>query len=268
MHTNLPTLQSLAKPDEIRRIIGIYEQTREDFSTIQRCADRMKTNLSTIEVTGLRVGCRTMLSDIVTGPYNSITKDLRERTWRALIQRTGILDRLSSDRRDKMEREITSTLELEISYDNIVVILSQIGENWKAIHEELVLEAFDHLTRNARNRVGRRGKYVTNDAYAVGPKVIMTRPGTFSCGADRLHDVDKALCFLLGKSYSYQGSTVDCIEKTSRKSTEGQSQFFTFKIYSETVHLKWIEEEDRVKFNRLVASLRPAALPGEIKERE
>ena len=268
MSINLPTLQALARPDEVRRIIGIYNQTLADYAEIQRRADSIAKGIASIGIIGgIRLGYRTTTNDLKTGSTSPIYEELKAKTWQALIQRTGLLDRVSSKRQEKMEKEIISTLSLPVTYENVLVVLEQIGKSWVAVHQELILDAFGHLTSNARNRVGRRGKYATNDAYAVGKKVILTRPATLNYAADQLHDIDKALCFLTGKTYTYAGSTVNCIDRVVRSSCEGESQFFTFRIYSETVHMTWKSEETRQRFNRLVAGLRPQTLPGEIKPR-
>jgi len=265
---NFPTIQTLAQPDEVRRIIGIYNQSLEDIQTIQKLAKRVNDTITTLGVKGgLKLGYRATLHDLATSD-GSYHRELTNKTWRAIIDRTGLTDRVSTERRTAMETELITTLALPVNYDNVLIVLNQVADMWVAIHQELVLAAFDHLTMNARNQVGRRGShqtYATNDAYAVGKKVIVTRPGHFNSAVDRLHDVDKALCFLTGKKYEYAGSTVDCIEKYAHKSCEGESQFFTFKIYSETIHIYWKSEMTRRRFNKLAAELRPAALPGKIK---
>lgn len=259
----LPSLQGLTQPDELKRIIEVYRQACETYETIFDLAQKMETSLQTIDVQYPYIGKNVPIYRVINDRENTKRK-LREKTWKGLIERTGLLERPSNQRERQMERYIVDTYELEVNQENVLMVLEQIIQTWEPIHEELLLEAFKYLTRDARNRVGRRGKYATNDAYAVGEKVIVSRPNRFE-SYNGLHDVDKALCYLTGGSYEYQTCTVVAINDAANKKGPDESQFFLFKVYSETVHLRWKDEALRVRFNQRVGDLVGRGLPGEIK---
>ncbi len=255
--------QELKRPDEIERIVGVYNQARKDHKTIIELTQKLERNLGTI---GIRYPSITRDTPMyrVASDEEDVVKKLREKAWKGLFDRTGLLDRMSDERQRLMKQYITKTYELAVTEENVLVVLNMICEVWVPIQEEILVESFKYLTSNARNRVGSRGKYATNDAYGVGQKVIVGRPGGYSTSGN-LDNVDKALCHLMGGTFEYSSSTAEAVQKAAKGSGPMESKFFLFQVYSQTVHLKWKDEALRQRYNWEVAQLVGRGLPGEIK---
>lgn len=261
MQINNP--QELKKPDEIERIVGVYRQARKDYRSIIELTQKLESDLGTIGIRFPSITRDTPMYRVANDEYY-VAKQLREKAWKGLFERTGLLDRMSDERQRLMKRHITKTYELEVTEENVLNVLDMICEVWVPIQEEILLDSFSYLTRNARNRVGSRGKYATNDAYGVGQKVIVSRPGGYSESGE-MDNVDKALCQLTGGTYEYSSSTAQAIEDVAKGREPNESKFFLFQVYSQTVHLKWKDEALRQRYNCEVGKLMGKGLPGEIK---
>ena len=270
---NPPTVQSLARPEEVKRIVGIYQKVLGHYQALAARAKEAADDLSGLGIRSVGDKCVVSQAKRLTETYvhGNLLQDLRREFWRALISRTGLLSRLDSHQAKIWANKIQQSQTLAVSEENVLIIMQQVIDRWDEVHDQLVVAAFDNLTGNARNNVRRRGKYITNDAYAVGKKVILTRPD-YACGytADRLIDVEKALGYLTGTPFEFQNCMPDLVAVRGRhKHTDSavDTRFFSVKLYSETIHLKWKDEKLRRRFNARVNEILGPCLPGEIKRK-
>jgi len=126
------------------------------------------------------------------------------------------------------------------------------------IMQDCINEAFDLMTAyHKENRIHIEG-WKTNDRWMVNRKVILPymveldwsrgyRPRLGYSDASRtMDDIDKAMCFLAGKSF-------DSIKKISdavRDSQEAESEFFKLKSHQKgTLHLTFNDKSLWERFN-------------------
>lgn len=151
--------------------------------------------------------------------------------------------------RDDFREKMSSQKSIAISKKNILDFVSALIQNSDSILEENISAVFDHFTKYySENREYVEG-WKTNERWKVGKRVILPNViGTqwseikiCYTKQNELSDIDKAMCYISGKSLDNILGLQDQIKKSINERVKiGESEFFKFKWYLKgTLHLEF-----------------------------
>jgi hypothetical protein len=161
--------------------------------------------------------------------------------------------------RDDFREKMSSQKNIAISKKNIMDFVSALIQNSGNILEENISAVFDHFTKyHFENREYVEG-WKTNERWKVGKRVILpnivdTQWNGLKISYDKeyqLSDIDKALCYISGKSLDQVSTLYDQIKNSMRGGIKnGESEFFKFKWYLKgTLHLEFKDKILWQEFN-------------------
>jgi predicted RNA methylase len=252
----------IALKDNIGTMIDAYEAAKRAFADVFKA--RKKIERYCQHIGGLKnyraFGVDTdFLSyactiDNPVGAYNFFVEQLRMNAWDQIFTKTGIQGKVTESVRkdfDKMRAENG----FDFTEANIVSLMDGLMLNSGDIMKQCVLEAFDLMTKYYNeNRIHIEG-WKTNDRWMVSRKVILPYAVETKWGngfraqyraQETLNDIDKACCFLSGKSFEVILPICKAIEQTQ----ETESEFFKLKShYKGTLHLTFLDEKLWERFN-------------------
>ena len=259
------TQGELAIKDDIGAMVAAYEAAKRAFASVYMARADVARYLAVVgglknrrddrnDQDYLSYAC-SMNNPVAA--YNFFVETMRRNAWDTVFARVGIQDKVTEKVRKDFERMRT-----ENGYDfterNVEALLDGLMLNRGQIMQDCINEAFDLMTKyHHENRIHIEG-WKTNDRWMVNRKVILPymveldwsrgfRPRLGYSDASRtMDDIDKAMCFLAGKSF-------DAIRKISdavRDSQEAESEFFRLKSHQKgTLHLTFKDKSLWERFN-------------------
>lgn len=181
--------------------------------------------------------------------------------WQVIINRMGIKQLLSVERRNKLDRQLQTGEGLpEISGSAIIEMLEATAGNLPNYMEEAVLEVFDYLRP-------RNSAYKTNSEFEIGKRVVLTwivEAGwcgrAFRVLYNRdcyLNAIDNVFHLLDGKGVvkSHYGPLYQAIEES--KDGTGQTDYFKFRACKNgNLHLEFLRLDLLARFNAIAGGAR------------
>ena len=266
---SLPALQTLAsQPNLVRKLVHDYNEAVSALEATVAGAQRLYRFTQSLNAPMHFDRHISLWRLSGSGVADDWKAKLTAAAWMHVLNSTSALNRLSSSQRDAYERKFQSFQGQPFTEENVLDLVGIVASAYERTHLQSVLDAFDEMTRNARNRCGWKGgkSYATNSAYAVGKKVILAssyvldqRYNTWSSvfrRGDHLDDIDRALAYLTGKRWEDVVSLKSAIESWVRGTGEedAESTFFRVRPFQNgNVHVWWLDEELRQRFNVTVA---------------
>lgn len=153
--------------------------------------------------------------------YNDFTSKLQHAAWMSALSRSGLEKFMTEKVRNNFNKFISEQGQLAFTKENIFQVIMDIMRNSSMILEQAIEDAFDLMTKHySENRDFVPG-WKTNDCWKINRKVILPyvieygkydtadtlkRFGSaFSINykrQDMLGDIDKCMCYILGKDFS------------------------------------------------------------------
>jgi hypothetical protein len=234
--------------------------------------------------------------------YNKIMEffmtDLKSNAWKSVLNTTKVQNVLTTKARGNFGKFVENQTYVSFTLENIDHLVSTLYLSQKDIMLSCILEAFDYMTSyHEENRVYFEG-WKTNKSWKVTKRVILPRIFSGWSGvldmpwveAQKIADIEKAICFIVGKKYE----DIDSISKSLNRTeivlrtckskiapyaeytvedkkrvvyeygTWYDSEFFRVKGFKkQTMHLEFKSEKLYQEFNRIAcqgkAWLPPAA---------
>ena len=186
--------------------------------------------------------------------YNFFVEELRTNAWDVIFKKTGVQGKVTESVRKDFEK-LKKENGFDFTESNIIALMDGLMLNTGNIMKQCILEAFDLMTKYYKdNRIHVEG-WKTNDRWRVNRKIILPYAveAGWKCGfrpvyrmQEKLDDIDKACCFLSGKSIE----NIVTICKAVETSQESESEFFKLKShYKGTLHLTFLDEKLWERFN-------------------
>ena len=196
---------------------------------------------------------------------NGYLKVLRMKYWNAMFHNQEFTARLTSNLRDKWQKEIDRLSDYDFTAFNIKQVMVEINASMQQGVEDTIMSLFDVLTyvytwnpELNQNRLHFEG-WKTNSAYKVGKKVILPTYGTYSeyswdkgkgfrvdRAYDKLSDIEKAFDYLDGGKF--EGKRID-IRPALKAASDGLQHrnvpctYFLVDIFKKgTIHIKFRPE--------------------------
>lgn len=203
------------------------------------------------------------------GDLNKKLAELKQEFWQYLFTETKIGRETTSSFQAKMEQFTNQAKGMSFSRRNIVLMFDIFYQNRKQILDQCVLKVFDQATKYHReNRCHTEG-WKSNLSYMLNKKIVWPNCVTCEFGwrttyynDDFLSDLDKALCWVTGRSYGSIDRTLDTLRARCDAINNGdvnytdpfRSTFFEIRIYQKgTIHLKFLDLKVWQDFNAHVS---------------
>lgn len=167
---------------------------------------------------------------------NQIMGILNRSAWKRIVEKLQVRQRMSSKRKDELDKKLEKGELPEITVENIFSLLEHYMNDAEEIQRELVKEVFDFLRPRSRWH-----EYKTNNKFVVGKKVILSGciERQWSGGGFRVncyqHDdlvaLDRTFHILDGAptGNSYDSPLTDTIQ--TAELGIGETDYFEFKCY-------------------------------------
>lgn len=207
---------------------------------------------------------------------NEKIMELKAQFWEYVFRRTKLGSITTSNFQKKFRETSSQIAQMAFTVDNILLVLETFVFNREQIVMECIFNVFDEATRYYKENRELVEGWVSNEDYCMAQKLIWPSCVTYSGGRswsigyykqDFLLDLDKALCFLTGRSLDKERdpaftSIVQAIQNHisghiahyGNHSDEFESTFFRIRIYKKgTAHLMMKDRELLGRFNQVAA---------------
>ena len=266
--------------DEVRALVQRYVGAMKIFDTI-------KQSVSELEYTTKALGLGNF--EVNVGYKNNVTtkedfsKHLKKVSWNHIINKTGIRKFTTSLMMDQINKFVETQENIPFTMRNIYHMLDMIVQTRQEQFNMALIASVDKFTEHVKeNRFGVEGWH-TNEGHMLNRKIII--PYLFQRGwsnashvevdyssryRNKLNDLVKVLCSLLGKKYSDMGDIYQFKVDGSRHLSTGvwyDWGIFEFKaFYKGTMHIKFKSKDDWYRLNRAYGELKGFTLPEKFKK--
>lgn len=213
---------------------------------------------------------------------NDQIQAVKDLFWGYVFERTKIGSAATSSVRAEFEQQRAQNRHMAFSVENVTAVLYAIRDNYPAIIERCVVEAFDKITALHKDNAVHTEGWVTNKSWKVARKIIVPwgvswddKWKTWSARSYQdafFDDLDKACCHLTGQQFDSLERRGDVsAPRPTRVTVNGaiywqlhanrdnwadkfESEFFTVKVHKKgTVHLVFKDEALWARFNQVAA---------------
>lgn len=202
--------------------------------------------------------------------------ELKKMYWKYIIRRTKILERVTSQYRKALEKQIEQTTTMSFTYRNVMEVLQGFVQDRQAIMMECVDNVFDMtMYYHKDNRVWEEG-WKSNKSWKCNHKIVIPSAveknawGAWSMRyrtQDFFVDLDKVLCWISGVPYDSDVSTTAAVEArmqalrqddTLNYSDKFETHFFWVRFFQKgTLHLEFKDRDLLARFNLVAAQGKP-----------
>ncbi|MDN3689072.1 DUF4942 domain-containing protein [Cyclobacterium jeungdonense] len=278
---------SVAVNDFTGSLLRCYEKTKEAFTDYIKARNALESFSgpilrSTDHILDMAAAsCKDESTD--TGRYNAFMDTFKYCAWKSILSKLQIEKYLTNSARKTFEEFAKSHGAMDLTRENIHALIMMIVQNKDKILNDAVIEVFDIFTKyHCANRIHPEG-WKTNEAWVVGPKVILPHYIEMGFGShysvnhrrwDEFSDIDRVMCYLTGTDFDSldklpEGWAMENAKDSEQKHTNlslknairqvgigdqswHPSAFFWIRCYKKgTIHLKWKDEALRAKFNQV-----------------
>jgi hypothetical protein len=195
----------------------------------------------------------------------------REDSWNYIIHKSNVENYMTEKVKKEFFKVKDNQLKQNFNKENIENFFRMVFDNRVNILQQVVLDVFDYFTQyNKEDNRLYPETWKTNDKWLVNKRVILPNIvnldfGYFRCSHyryDSLRDIDKAFCFLTGKSYdNLKTGLYDVLSNGVKPSITGHtissSEFFNIKMFKKgTIHLEFKDLNVWSRFNLVVSRAR------------
>lgn len=195
--------------------------------------------------------------------FEDVVTKIRRKTWRILIDLSGIRKVLSVKRAEELDKKLEHDVLDEITHENVLGMLNMLAGQGKDFAAEAVKEVYEYLRPGAGG-----SRYKTNQDYArwrLGKKVILgyaiqhgySSRAPFMVNrsrADTFRALDKVFYLLDGRSEAVQNSYMSPLMDAINTSPDGfgETDYFKFRacqngnLHLEFKRLDLVEALNRV----------------------
>ena len=269
--------QDLTIKDDFGNLEISYNKCKEVVQEIIKLQEKLEYYGGAFCNKGYSNGAKGMLKESIKNipeiTYNNFLEKLRKRAWDTVIDRTKVKDLVTSNVRNDFYKIQNQQGYMAFTKENIHNFFKELFLNKDNIAQNCVEEVFDLMTKyHSENRVYFEG-WKTNDRWKVTKKVILpcmlsewNEYCLSSSAGEKLNDIEKAMCFITGKSFKDIKTIEQLFAEKEKKCRETrnwfdnsfktntwyESEFFKFKIFKKgTMHLEFKEVFLYEQFNKI-----------------
>jgi|SRR5690625_32248 len=183
LSTHLEASELSEKMNDIERLVVEYERACELIKEAFEAQMKKASFLSYISEVNKREGD-------VTGPFNYVDQSdytgeslkaeidrLRREYWALILDTDDFRKHLTSDGRERLQRQLSAANAMEINFANIKTLLMAMYSNKDDMLIESIVRMFERITTYHMNEYSTNIHYYngwkTNDAYRINEKIII-----------------------------------------------------------------------------------------------
>ena len=210
---------------------------------------------------------------VFSGDFNSFISEFNSSAWDRLLDESKFKTLLTQRTKDDFLEKFNNQKSIAFTRENMIVMFQTLFENKGDILSSCIVEVFDYFTKyHDENRLQEEG-WKTNSHYKVNTKIILpymierVYSGRYEIRYNyrqNVEDIDRALCFISGQSFSHIVTIKQALETKFKEIENGESEqkicsseFFDIKFFKKgTLHLKFKSAQIWQRFNQVVAELK------------
>ena len=206
---------------------------------------------------------------------DQFAKELQKKSWAWIISKMNLQKYSTRGLNEDINRFVEQQKSMKFTMKNIYKMLDVIIQTTGQRMDKALLEVFDNLTKHHHENRWNVEGWKTNSHYLVNKKFIepyiapLSRWGTMEVNynrADRLDDLDKALCYLTGTSWSVDRRFYNSVQRGNYGEWFDWG-FFEVKLFKKgTGHFKFKDENVWALFNQQIARIKGFPLPESVKK--
>ena len=257
----------------VREVVQRYVNAVKLYDEVLENAVKMNALTEGIGVRDIVFTCSQ--KDVPTS-RDEFAKELQKKSWSWIINKMNLQKYSTRGLTEDINRFVEQQKSMKFTMKNIYKMLDVIIQTTSQRMDKALLEVFDNLTmRHHENRWNVEG-WKTNSHYLVNKKFIepyiapLSRWGTMDINsnrADRLDDLDKALCYLTGTSWSVYRRFYNSVQRGNYGEWFDWG-FFEVKLFKKgTGHFKFKDENVWALFNQQMARIKGFPLPESIRKK-
>lgn len=203
-------------------------------------------------------------------------KDLQKAAWEWVLSKMKMEKYTTQGLKSDINRFVEQQTKIPFTMKNIYKMIEIVIGTTAGRMDKAIIEVFDYLTeRTAENRYNVPG-WKTNSHFLIGKKFIMdwmvedrgySQAGKmnlrYNSNIDRIKDLDKAMCYILGHNYD-EHRGIQSVFWSFDRSGQGlefgkwySGGFFNFKGYKKgTMHFEFQNEDDWARLNQEIARIK------------
>lgn len=205
---------------------------------------------------------------------DQFAKELQKKSWTWIINKMNLHKYSTRGLNEDINKFVEQQKSMKFTMKNIYLMLDAIVQTSGQRMDKALVEVFDNLTQHHHeNRYNVEG-WKTNSHYLVNKKFIepyiapLSSWGTMDISsgrAERLDDLDKALCFITGQPWDYDRRFYPSVQRGNYGNWFDWG-FFEVKLFKKgTGHFKFKDENVWAIFNQNIARIKGFPLPESIK---
>jgi hypothetical protein len=208
---------------------------------------------------------------------NDFKKDLQKSAWNFIFNKMDMHKYATRGLAQDINKFVETQTKIPFTMRNIYRMLEIVIGTQDQRMDKALLEVFEKVTQRYHdNRFNVEG-WKTNSNYLLNRKFILphvVQPDwggklrtSYHGWADSIEDMNKALCHLTGREYSYKDSFSNFLSSTRYAAGElSKWGFFDFRAYKKgTVHFTFADENLWAIFNQRIAKILGYPLPENMK---
>ncbi len=265
---------SLMSYNAVREVVQRYVNAVKLYDQVLETA--VKMNELTSHLAHVKDVVFTCTQDKVQVSRDDFAKELQKKSWGWIIGKMNLQKYSTRGLMDDINKFVEQQKNAKFTMKNIYLMLDAIVQTAGQRMDKALLEVFDNLTMHYHENRWNVEGWKTNSHYLVNKKFIesyiapVSRWGSgmdISSGrADRLDDLDKALCYLMGEPWTNERRFYPSV---SGKKTWGEWfdwGFFEVKLFKKgTGHFKFKDENVWALFNQQIARIKGFPLPESVR---
>jgi hypothetical protein len=207
----------LMKANVIDEIVGRYVGSLKKFESVMSANKEIEEIMGPINVERINFGCTQSNSQgrVNHLGYEDFKKALQKSAWKMVFKKMNMEKYMTSKLKETIAKFVEQQSEIPFTVENIYNMLKFIASTNGNRMDDVLIEVFDAFTKHHdENRHNVEG-WKTNSHYMINKKIIVPyvvqqryRGGfelNYSGNANKIDDLTKALCFLVGKDYEKIG---------------------------------------------------------------
>ena len=259
----------------IREVVQRYVNAVKLYDEVLENAVKMNALTEGIGVSDIVFTCSQ--KDVPT-TREQFAKELQKKSWSWIINKMNLQKYSTRGLTEDINKFVEQQKSMKFTMKNIYKMLDVIIQTTGQRMDKALLEVFDNLTmHHHENRWNVEG-WKTNSHYLVNKKFINpyicpeSRWGGKDLNynqADRLDDLDKALCFITGENWNNNRRFSYTINTLRPEYGEWFDWgFFEVKLFKKgTGHFKFKDENVWALFNQQIARIKGFPLPESIRKK-
>jgi len=260
---------SVALKDDVESMVAAYNNTKQiGCNTILTFFKNHKHIAGYIGLVGDDRDVKN-LTERVSKAIERFVLTLRKSYWLKLMDVPSITEKLTTEKRKEYRAMLEQRYYMEFTVRNVRILAANLSDSYIDTLTDSVLKLFERMTKQhayypeMNNNILHFNGWKTNNAYKVGPKVVLPHFNFHDIWSgwttpyqkrDELNDIDRVMNYFDGGTPGYV-SIVEALEKAfTEKQTRGvKSTYFEISVFKKgTMHLKFASEDILRRFNLFV----------------